>query len=574
MKILGARDAWAMAGLGCGIAAASPWFAGDWRAAALGGVAAALGGFTLAYPRLALAYDPVDEDRPEGFVLRSDRPYPPPKERAGVLLGHTTALREEVWLPDEFLVRHAALIGSSGAGKTSLGLWLMWQQLIRGGGLTFIDAKIEADNLASIVYMARALGREADLYVLDISDPDSHTYNPLLYGDADEVASRLLHLIPSAENNPGADHYRQSVNHALTAIVGALKAARRLYHFGDLVVILQSPTALDAVVRMTPPGPERMALEVLLDKYRRPTQNSSSSAGPDPVDVTRLKDTVGGMVGRLALFAQGTFGKITGVYAPEIDLYEVVTNNRILYVRLPTMAKEAAALNFAKMLLSDFRSAVARVQALPRDKRPSPPHLLFADEMGSYVMPGVSRFFEQARSGNIAILAGFQAIGQLREVSPEFADTLMQNTWSKIMFRFGAADSAAQAAEMIGSHRRMAYALSASASSGEGAPFIRAAPAAHVSENEGLGESWRETEEYRVPPSKLAALGVGECVTLIGARMYHLRVPYLRVPVDATREYVRLRHPRRTPPDQVGLDFTRRYGQFLSGAYAEEEAAA
>jgi len=303
--LMGALDAWALLGVSGGLAAASPWLAGLDVPALAGLATAAVGGAALAMPRLRRYYDRVDEDAFEDFVIRSDEPLKVTEDRS-VLLGYTTDRNRLVRLPDDLLTRHAALIGASGGGKTSLGLLLLWQQMARGGGWTFIDAKIEADNLASVVHMARVLGRVSDLYVLDISDPDrSHTYNPIAYGDADEVASRLLNLIPSAENNPGADHYLQSVNHALTAIVGGLKAAQRLYHFGDLTILMQSPGAMDAVLRRVPPGPERMALEVFLDKYRRPDQKTGQVA----LDINRLKDTLGGMAGRLALFAQGKFGR-------------------------------------------------------------------------------------------------------------------------------------------------------------------------------------------------------------------------------------------------------------------------
>src|SRR5690606_31813074 len=109
-----------------------------------------------------------------------------------------------------------------------LGEFLLWQQAVRGGGFIFIDAKLDAETRDRLGFMMQILGREDDFYVLNVDNPsNSNTYNPILRGDADEVASRLLNLLPSAENNPGADYYRQSANHALTVITGALKAARR-----------------------------------------------------------------------------------------------------------------------------------------------------------------------------------------------------------------------------------------------------------------------------------------------------------------------------------------------------------
>ncbi|BBI65432.1 hypothetical protein HSBAA_PA_0350 (plasmid) [Vreelandella sulfidaeris] len=81
-----------------------------------------------------------------------------------------------------------------------------------------------------------------------------------------------------------------------------------------------------------------------------------------------MKQTLGGMAGRIALFAQGKFGKVFNVYAPEIVLTEIIRKGHMLYVSLPTMGKDTAALNLGKMIVSDIRSAVAYIQDLPRAK--------------------------------------------------------------------------------------------------------------------------------------------------------------------------------------------------------------
>ena len=196
--------------------------------------------------------------------------------------------------------------------------------------------------------MMELLGRSDDFYVLNVDKPEnSNTYNPILRGDADEVASRLLNLLPSSENNPGADFYRQSANYALTVITGALKAAKRRYHFSDLAILLQSSRALSELERIVPAGtPERMSLQVFLDQFRKKSKEGVQ------IDVDRVKQVLGGMSGRIATFAQGKFGKVFNTYAPEIDLTDIVVNNKCLYVMLPTMGKDQAALNLGKMVLS------------------------------------------------------------------------------------------------------------------------------------------------------------------------------------------------------------------------------
>ena len=402
--IAGRMDALALTAIAAGVAAATPWAVGTfpaWPAGVLG----SLGMAQLTWSQAMAKLRQYDEDSREGFVLPSDEPVD--DKGPSLHIGLTTDKNTRINMPDILGQRHTAIVGQSGVGKTTLGEYILWQQTARGRGWLFIDAKIDRDTRDHLAYMAKVTGREDELYIIDVSDPDNaNTYNPVLHGDPDEVASRLMNLIPSAENNPGADHYRQSANHALTVIIAALQASGQLYHFGDLSILLQSDRALENLERMTPQGPEKRALSIFLDQFRTRTKEGTK------IDLNRMKQTLGGMAGRIALFAQGKFGKVFNVYAPEIVLTEIIRKGHMLYVSLPTMGKDTAALNLGKMIVSDIRSAVAYIQDLPKGERPE--HFIaLLDEMGAYVMEGVGRLFEQARSANIALIPAFQSFSLL-----------------------------------------------------------------------------------------------------------------------------------------------------------------
>lgn len=555
--IAGRCDALSLLTLASTAALASPWAAGAlpaWPAVALAGAGAA----GLAWPRLRRFAAPAGTGRREGFIVPSD-PVPEQSMGAGGLrVGLTTDRNLPVDLIDDLQVRHTAIIGQSGVGKTTLGEYLLWQQTARGGGWLFIDAKIDRDTRDHLAYLARVCGREDELYVIDISDPDnSNTYNPVLHGDPDEVASRLLNLIPSSENNPGTDYYRQSANHALTVIVAALQAGNHRYHFGDLAILLQSEKALEQLERMTPPGPERRALSIFLDQFRVRTKEGTR------IQVDRLKQVLGGMAGRIAMFAQGKFGRVFNVYAPEVVLTEIIHQGKMLYVSLPTMGKDVAALNAGKMVISDLRSAVAHFQGLAKAERPAIPFLCLLDEMGSYVMEGIARLFEQARSANIALLPAFQSFSQLNRVSPDFADIVIQNTWNKVFFKFGSKDSTEDAAEILGHTTRFQRTIAVSASQGESAQFLRTTPQSNESDGGGVSQSWREIDDYRVTPDQLRALGKGEAMMMLGARLYHLRTPMLLYPKHLSPLQI-VRHHTRIPRGENALHFEQRLGEFLT----------
>lgn len=576
--LIGRKDAWALSGIGAGLAAASPWLAG--QLAALPALALpALGAGWLTWKRTSEWLDRVDTSKREGFILPSDETFgdfaltrrdpQTGKPKSGLRIGYTQDNGLPLDIEDGFLQRHTAIIGQSGVGKTTLGEYLLWQQAVRGGGFIFIDAKLDADTRDKLGMMMELSGRADDFYVLNVDQPwNSNTYNPLLRGDSDEVASRLLNLLPSSENNPGSDFYRQSANHALTVITGALKAGKRRYHFSDLAILMQSARAMNELERIAPAGSaEKMALQVFLDQFRKKGKEGVQ------IDVERIKTVLGGMSGRIALFAQGKFGQVFNTYTPEIDLTDIVMNNKCLYVMLPTMGKDTAALNLGKMILSDLRTAVYNVQGLKKSLRPNPPFLVFADEMGSYVMPGISRLFEQARSANICMVPAFQTFANLQSVSPDFADIIIGNTWNKVFFKFASKDSPEMAAEIIGMTQKYAKSLSLSENEGNSASSTRATPQGNQSFGGGMSESWREQEEYRVTPDQLRSMGMGEAVVMSGARMFHIRTPMMLFP-EPVPEYKVIRRKTSMPADEMGLDYESRYKEFLMAAEDEGRAMA
>lgn len=559
-SFIGRGDAWPLLGVGAGLFAAHPALAGFVPSVAAMPMVAGCAQ-RLAYNQLARRLNRVDTKSPEGFILPSDPDFGNYLGATGIRMGYTKDTNTPLDIPNQFMQRHTAMVGQSGVGKTTLGEYILWQQSVRGGGWLFIDAKIDADTRDRLAHMMRILGREQDFYVMNIDQPEnSNTYNPILTGDADEIASRLLNLLPSAENSPGADFYRQQAGYALTVLAGAMKSAKYRYTFNDLSIMLQSDKALEELERMPMDEKPRASLKLFLNQFKR-----KDPKGNVAIDVNKVKEVLGGMAGRIALFSQGKFGGVMNTYAPEIDLTDIVVNNKCLYVMLPTMGKDASALNLGKMVLSDLRTAVYNIQGLKSWQRPNPPFLAFMDEMGSYTMSGIARLFEQARSANIMLLPAFQSFSQLASVSPEFADNIIQNTWNKIFFKFASKDSAETASEIIGMTTKYVRSVSKGESEGNSTQSLRTNPMQTGSAGDNLSESWREMESYKVSPDQLRAMGIGECIVISGARTFHLQTPMLQYQFADGRpaEYKVTRHPTQVPQGERCLDLEPRYKEFL-----------
>jgi len=495
-------------------------------------------------------------------------PMKPNEGKGGFLIGYSTDTGEPIYVDDDNACRHFFIIGQSGVGKSVFGLLLMYQQIMRGGGLLFIDGKLDSDNIKQIWYYCQMAGRPQDFQVINPGDPDkSNTYNPILYGDPDEVSSRILALIPSTQNNPGADHYKQEANQGITTLVSALQRANLSYNMIDLSILLMNANALLELENKLSSTPGASTSEELknyalfLDKFRVPDQRT----GQLTIDIKRLKDTFGGIGGRLYMFGTGKFGKVMNTYDPDVKLFESILANKIIYVALPTMGKNEAANNFGKMVIGDLRTSISWVQALPETERPNPPFLCFMDEQGSYATDSLSRPYEQARAARIILCGAIQTLANLDVVSEEFAEMVKGNTWTKLFFKVGTQETALECAELIGMHMGIIKSLSDTTSSTTSASFLRATPESSNAKASGTAIGEREQEEYRVKPDDLKALRTGELVmTYAGSYLYNISVPRIIITPEAAKKFGEVMITRRTPNAIKGANFFVASERFLS----------
>ncbi len=570
----GFRDNASLLSIAMGGLAANPLIAGNVGGTLSSGLglAAAAAGASWVADRVYNEISPAVFD--SELRINSDEPPEPdpwdsnPKWAGpGVSLGYCADTGKPVIVPWEKWMRHAFVIGQSGVGKTVMGEWIMKQQIDAGGGLLWIDGKLDTDNLTSLRNMCAYAGREADLLVINPGNPAmSNSYSPILSGDADEVSSRVLSLMPSAQNNPGADYYRQSANQAVTTIIGAIQKTGRAYNFIDLTILLQNQRALAWLESIVPEASdERKQLSIFLEQFK-----TANKDGVVNIDMKKVKDIFGGVSGRLFQFGSGNFGKVTNTYTPEVDLFDAIKNNKIVYVMLPTMGKQEAASNFGKMVVGDFRTAISWTQALPKDQRPWPPFLGFFDEAGSYLTDAFSRMFEQSRSAHLVMLPAVQTMANLESISDELREMVIGNTWNKMFFKIGTGDTGEQVADLIGKEMQTAYSLSVSDGSGR-----QINPAGGnvtgASSSDSFGYSEREEEDYKVTPDNLRELGLGEAIiTYGGDKVYHVKIPRVQFSKEFTKSLgpVKLNHAR--PRYVRGLDLFKDIDKWLSGGKAND----
>lgn len=484
-----------------------------------------------------------------GGVFDLNSHEPPAAGEGGVRVGYVAHSMRELVIAREDWTQHAVIVGKSGVGKTVLGSWLMFQQIACGGGMLWIDGKLAPGNIEMLHRMCCWAGRPDDLLIINPGTPAmSNTYNPLLDGDADEIASRLGALLPDASNNAAADFYRSGAVNAIGTLIEATRAAGYAITFDDLRILLTRPRALEwllADLRKKGKVAESTQFDLFLDQLRQRDRKT----GVDVLDQDGLRKMFGGLGARLAQFSGGKFGEVMNAYAPEVRMKDVVRQGKVLYVALPTMGKGEAAMALGKMAVADFRSTIADVQALPEDQRPNPSFLCFFDEAGSYATQQFSVMFEQARDARTVMAPAFQVKQSLAGLAPELLARVTGNTVTRIFFKTDEPETAAWIADMIGKEMQEVHTWSeSSGSNSRGVSIIDRGRGSSnsTSASRSASHSVSMREDYKVTASDLGKLDRGECVVTYGAhRVYHVLVPRVTFDDDFAARVgpFRPRHP-------------------------------
>lgn len=538
LKLGGREDAASLLLLGGSLVSCFPFVPGgfsfDWRIAA--GAAAAIGSLHLS-KRVIDWWHGGRHVLDSQLELHSAQPFLPTigdeQPQSAALLGYITNSGKPFWLPliqpsgfrpEDPFNDHMAILGVSGAGKTVAANFLMFQQIQNGGGVLFLDGKVDESNIDNLWNMLRYTGREDDLVIIHPGNPEiSNKYNPILIGDADEVASRVMAMVP--ETAGGADYYRKTGTQALSVVIAALQRGGYAYTPEDLSLLLQSPTELEKLPNL--PGirgtAEGRTVALFINRLRVPNR-----VGGTMIDVNKVKDLFGGIGGILGQLGSGKIGQVVNTTKPDFSIYDCIMQNKVVYVPLPTMGKEEAASAFAKLLIGDYRTALSWIQTLPPKRRPNPSTLAFMDEPGSYLTESWDRLFEQARSARQRFMLSPQTKGNLDSISDNLFNKVIGNCANKAFFGMGDQDTAEYAADWIGKAIDVLRTKTESSSDSASESSTDVAGSGAASGGFGISQGEREQEMYRVTPDDIKALDKGECIfTRNGKQFYHVRIPLL-----------------------------------------------
>ncbi len=396
----------------------------------------------------------------------------PNLSRGICFFGNERQTNEELWFNNEDMRTHVLIFGSTGSGKTEALVSIAFNALCQGSGFIYVDGKGDNSLFAKVFSMARAVGREDDVLVInfmtgarDISGPQetrlSNTLNPFADGSSSMLSQLVVSLMDSSSQSPDGDMWKGRA-------IGFVEALMRVlvYMRDDGKILLDANTIRNYF------GLERLEAMTMDKVFIRDGQESVSLAGAPPAILEPIYNYVVNLPGynkqkkgkqvsqvleqhgfitmqltRVFTSLADTYSHILRTNLAEVDLRDVVLNRRILVVLLPALEKSPDELsNLGKVIIATLKAMMAsglgeKVEGTYADvieKKPTnapTPFICIMDEYGYYAVPGFAVVPAQARSlGFSAIFAG-QDLPAFQKASKEEALSIGANTNIKIAMK-------------------------------------------------------------------------------------------------------------------------------------------
>lgn len=334
-------------------------------------------------------------------------------------------------------------------------LSLAFNSLVQGSGLIYVDGKGDVGLFSKIFSMARRVGREDDILVInymtgsrDVLGPQenklSNTLNPFAQGSS----GGLTELLVSLMDDGGSDGMWKG---RAISLISAIMMALCYMRDNDGVLldidVIREHLILDNIIKLNKrrdlPANIRQSIRgylVSLPGFQEgaPKQNETAleQHGYLQMQFTRL-------LGSLS----DTYGYIFKTNLGEVDFKDVVLNRRILVVLLPALEKSSDELaNLGKIIVACLKQMMAEglgnklegthddvIETRPT-KSPTP-FVCILDEYGYYSVKGAAVMPAQARSLGFSMIFAGQDYAAFKKGDEKEAESIVANCNIKIFMK-------------------------------------------------------------------------------------------------------------------------------------------
>lgn len=477
--------------------------------------------------------------------------------------GQTIVGGDEVWESDSDLRTHRLIMATTGGGKTNTLLSICMNSLCWGSGFFYSDGKAQNNVTINIFQMMDMFWRQEDVLVINFmrggNDPFEkyakkervlkevvrygNTFNPIGRANHESINQLMSSIMPKAGGD-GAIWQTKAIN----MMLGVVQCTAYLRTIGVQrlsVRTIRDNIALQSIIRMAKPkfevggqmielpeeavDPLRSYLAVGLPGFSWKTVLQCESENKSlPTTMLDQHGYLTGQFMRTLGMMSDSYGDIFSDSLPEIDMLDVVTNNRVLVVMIPTLEKSSEeAANLGKMVVAAAKQMMAvnlgaeiegdsNVLSDDRPTNTPVPYELIMDELGYYFAEGIDLMFAQGRSLGIALTASgqdFQAMAK-DPANKSGVESMIANTRTKIAL---ATEDAKETFEIMQKAAGEAVVAEVNTFESNGSNLFSGSTAS-------AGENIQLTRRFRITLDELQALLPGDGVLFFGGRVIRMRM--------------------------------------------------
>ncbi|MFN3194031.1 MAG: type IV secretory system conjugative DNA transfer family protein [Aureliella sp.] len=340
-------------------------------------------------------------------------------EQSSLLLGTNKSDGSPVLVPRKVFEEHAHILGDSGSGKTSLGISLLLNQLIKQPACSIVVIDLKGDD-AALFTGAQLDAQEANKrfrWYTNELHRSSYAFNPLnqeyfkqlsLYQKTDVLTSAL-------GLQYGTDYGRGYYSDAnADYLYRVLQAHPGIRSFQDLASILPSGRGVDVTAKMR----EAATHSISIVQRLACTETLNVVPGPD--------------------YPQSVIDN-------QIDFADVFRTPQVVYLQLPASLGSTSSAEIARVALY---SLLGSARQTPESKRIQT--FVFIDEFQRIIANNLELLMQTARSMRIGLILANQTIFDLAKAGVDLRATVRTNTRFKQVFAASNVDDIRELIEVSG----------------------------------------------------------------------------------------------------------------------------
>ena len=351
-----------------------------------------------------------------------------------------------LFITKDYLVTH----------NTETLLSLAFNALVHGSGLIYVDGKGDVSLFTKIFAMARVMGREDDLLVInymtgsrDVFGPQkeklSNTLNPFSSGSSGGLTELLVSLMDDSGGDGGM--WKGRAISLVSAIMMALVYLREQKEILLDVDVIREYLILDNIIKLYKrrdlPTHIRQALKAYLVSLPGFQETAPKQGETTLEQHGYLQMQFTKLLGSLA----DAYGYIFRTNLGEVDFKDIVLNRRILVVLLPALEKSTDELaNLGKIIVACLKQMMAEglgsklegdyADVIEIRPTTSPtPFMCILDEYGYYAVKGSAVMPAQARSLGFSMIFAGQDLPAFQKADEKEAMSIVANCNIKIFMK-------------------------------------------------------------------------------------------------------------------------------------------